>query len=132
MGVRRARVPDEGVRGEAVGGAPGSRPSSLANTASMTEGDPSPASVRLAWRERLPLRTASGGVKPQRASPTCRLQPRTESLLRALAAERASCRDALLAAWKKNPKYLLTEYCQWLPQAMHADVEKAWPPACDH
>uniref|UniRef100_A0A8C8XEJ7 DEAH-box helicase 37 n=1 Tax=Panthera leo TaxID=9689 RepID=A0A8C8XEJ7_PANLE len=61
-----------------------------------------------------------------------RLQPRTESLLRALAAERASCRDALLAAWKKNPKYLLTEYCQWLPQAMHADVEKAWPPACDH
>lgn len=51
---------DEGVRGEAVGGAPGSRPSSPANTASTTEGDPSPASVRLAWREHLPLRTASG------------------------------------------------------------------------
>ncbi|XP_077015676.1 putative ATP-dependent RNA helicase DHX37 isoform X2 [Tamandua tetradactyla] len=57
-----------------------------------------------------------------------RLQPRTESLLRALVAEKADCRDALLAAWKKNPKYLLAEYCEWLPQAMHTDVEKAWPP----
>uniref|UniRef100_A0A8C4M2Z9 DEAH-box helicase 37 n=1 Tax=Equus asinus asinus TaxID=83772 RepID=A0A8C4M2Z9_EQUAS len=60
-----------------------------------------------------------------------RLQPRTESLLRALVAEKADCRDALLAAWKKNPKYLLAEYCEWLPQAMHADVEKAWPPTPD-
>ncbi|XP_058387231.1 probable ATP-dependent RNA helicase DHX37 [Diceros bicornis minor] len=60
-----------------------------------------------------------------------RLQPRTESLLRALVAEKADCRDALLAAWKKNPKYLLAEYCEWLPQAVHADVEKAWPPASD-
>lgn len=33
-----------------------------------------------------------------------RLQPRTESLLRALVAEKADCREALLAAWKKNPK----------------------------
>ncbi|XP_058137205.1 probable ATP-dependent RNA helicase DHX37 [Dasypus novemcinctus] len=57
-----------------------------------------------------------------------RLQPRTESLLRALVAEQADSRDALLAAWKKNPKYLLAEYCEWLPQAMHADVGKTWPP----
>ncbi|XP_045881392.1 probable ATP-dependent RNA helicase DHX37 isoform X1 [Meles meles] len=60
-----------------------------------------------------------------------RLQPRTESLLRALVAEQASCRETLLAAWRKSPKYLLAEYCQWLPQAMHANVEKAWPPASD-
>ncbi|XP_024901298.1 probable ATP-dependent RNA helicase DHX37 isoform X2 [Pteropus alecto] len=60
-----------------------------------------------------------------------RLQPRTEVLLRALVAERADCRDALLAAWRKNPKYLLAEYCAWLPQAMHADIEKAWPPTSD-
>ncbi|XP_016058614.1 PREDICTED: probable ATP-dependent RNA helicase DHX37 [Miniopterus natalensis] len=60
-----------------------------------------------------------------------RLQPRTESLLKALVAEKADCRDALLAAWKKNPRYLLAEYCEWLPQAMHADVEKAWPPTSD-
>lgn len=58
-----------------------------------------------------------------------RLQPRTEMLLKALVAEKADCRDALLAVWKRNPKYLLPEYLQWLPQAMHPDVEKAWPPA---
>ncbi|XP_060049254.1 probable ATP-dependent RNA helicase DHX37 isoform X2 [Erinaceus europaeus] len=57
-----------------------------------------------------------------------RLQPRTESLLKALVAEQACSRDTLLAAWKKDPKYLLAEYCEWLPQAMHSDVEKAWPP----
>uniref|UniRef100_A0A2K5MTE9 DEAH-box helicase 37 n=1 Tax=Cercocebus atys TaxID=9531 RepID=A0A2K5MTE9_CERAT len=61
-----------------------------------------------------------------------RLQPRTESLLRALVAEKADCREALLAAWKKNPQYLLAEYCEWLPQAMHPDIEKAWPPTTDH
>ncbi|XP_058897046.1 probable ATP-dependent RNA helicase DHX37 isoform X1 [Kogia breviceps] len=60
-----------------------------------------------------------------------RLQPRTENLLRALVAEKADCRDALLAAWRKNPKYLLAEYCEWLPQAVHANVEKAWPPTPD-
>lgn len=26
------------------------------------------------------------------------------------------------------PADLLAEYCEWLPEAMHADVEKAWPP----
>ncbi|OWK15311.1 DHX37 [Cervus elaphus hippelaphus] len=45
---------------------------------------------------------------------------------------KASCRDALLVAWSKNPKYLLAEYLEWLPQAMHADVEKAWPPTPNH
>ncbi|KAM6166718.1 putative ATP-dependent RNA helicase DHX37 [Erethizon dorsatum] len=61
-----------------------------------------------------------------------RLQPRTETLLKALVAEKADCRDALLAAWKRNPKYLLAEYLEWLPQATHPDVEKAWPPASQH
>ncbi|KAI6076394.1 putative ATP-dependent RNA helicase DHX37 [Aix galericulata] len=49
-----------------------------------------------------------------------KLQPRTEALLQALVAEKCDNRDALLAAWKKNPKYLLAAYCQWLPEAMHA------------
>uniref|UniRef100_A0A8C2VG05 DEAH-box helicase 37 n=1 Tax=Chinchilla lanigera TaxID=34839 RepID=A0A8C2VG05_CHILA len=61
-----------------------------------------------------------------------RLQPRTETLLKALVAEKADCRDALLAVWKRNPKYLLAEYLEWLPQATHPDVEKAWPPALQH
>lgn len=29
------------------------------------------------------------------------------------------------------PADLLAEYCAWLPQAMHAAVEKAWPPTSD-
>ncbi|XP_061865792.1 probable ATP-dependent RNA helicase DHX37 isoform X1 [Colius striatus] len=57
-----------------------------------------------------------------------KLQPRTESLLQALVAENCDNRDALVAAWKKNPKYLLTAYCQWIPEAMHDDVAKEWPP----
>ncbi|NXI97799.1 DHX37 helicase, partial [Psophia crepitans] len=57
-----------------------------------------------------------------------KLQPRTESLLQALVAENCDNRDALLAAWKKNPKYLLAAYCQWIPEAMHGDLAKEWPP----
>lgn len=37
-------------------------------------------------------------------SPSYRLQPRTETLLRALVAQKVDSRDSLLAAWKKNPK----------------------------
>lgn len=36
--------------------------------------------------------------------PLHRLQPRTESLLKALVAEKADSRGALLAAWKKSPR----------------------------
>ncbi|XP_032647089.1 putative ATP-dependent RNA helicase DHX37 isoform X2 [Chelonoidis abingdonii] len=57
-----------------------------------------------------------------------KLQPRTEILLKALVSESADSRDALLAAWKKNPKYLLSAYCQWIPEVMHDDVAKRWPP----
>ncbi|XP_074897542.1 putative ATP-dependent RNA helicase DHX37 [Buteo buteo] len=57
-----------------------------------------------------------------------KLQPRTESLLQALVAENCDNRDALLAAWKKNPKYLLAAYCQWIPEAMHDDLAQKWPP----
>nr|XP_015221336.1 PREDICTED: probable ATP-dependent RNA helicase DHX37 [Lepisosteus oculatus] len=57
-----------------------------------------------------------------------KLQPRTEALLGALVSEKADCRDALLAAWRRNQKYLLSPYCQWLPEAMHQDVAKSWPP----
>nr|XP_056715451.1 probable ATP-dependent RNA helicase DHX37 [Euleptes europaea] len=57
-----------------------------------------------------------------------KLQPRTESLLKALVSENADNRDALLAAWNRNPKYLLMEYCQWIPEAAHDNVSKIWPP----
>uniref|UniRef100_A0A672UVG8 Activating signal cointegrator 1 complex subunit 3 n=1 Tax=Strigops habroptila TaxID=2489341 RepID=A0A672UVG8_STRHB len=57
-----------------------------------------------------------------------KLQPRTEALLQALVAENCDNRDALLAAWKKNPKYLLAAYRQWIPEAMHDDLAQKWPP----
>uniref|UniRef100_H3AXC2 DEAH-box helicase 37 n=2 Tax=Latimeria chalumnae TaxID=7897 RepID=H3AXC2_LATCH len=56
-----------------------------------------------------------------------KLQPRTEALLEALVSERVDNRDALVAVWKRNPKYLLRVYCQWLPEVMHEDVSKQWP-----
>ncbi|KAF4798831.1 DEAH-box helicase 37 [Turdus rufiventris] len=57
-----------------------------------------------------------------------KLQPRTEALLQALVKENCDNRDALVAAWRKNPKYLLSAYCQWVPEAMHAELALKWPP----
>ncbi|XP_025031932.1 probable ATP-dependent RNA helicase DHX37 [Python bivittatus] len=57
-----------------------------------------------------------------------KLQPRTESLLQALISENADNSNALQVAWEKNPKYLLAEYCQWIPQVTHEEVAKIWPP----
>ncbi|XP_036382835.1 probable ATP-dependent RNA helicase DHX37 [Megalops cyprinoides] len=57
-----------------------------------------------------------------------KLQPRTEALLGVLVSEKADCRAALLSAWQKNDKYLLSAYCQWLPEAKHQEVAKSWPP----
>uniref|UniRef100_A0A667XVX1 Activating signal cointegrator 1 complex subunit 3 n=1 Tax=Myripristis murdjan TaxID=586833 RepID=A0A667XVX1_9TELE len=58
-----------------------------------------------------------------------KLQPRTETLLGALVSEKVDCRDALLTVWKnKENKFLLSAYCQWLPEAVHQEVAKSWPP----
>ncbi|XP_067083676.1 probable ATP-dependent RNA helicase DHX37 [Osmerus mordax] len=57
-----------------------------------------------------------------------KLQPRTEAVLGALASETVDCREALLTAWKNNSQFLLSAYCQWLPEAMHQEVAKSWPP----
>ncbi|XP_044514671.1 probable ATP-dependent RNA helicase DHX37 [Gracilinanus agilis] len=57
-----------------------------------------------------------------------KLQPRTESLLKALVSRKADCRNALQEAWKQEPTYLLSEYCEWLPQALHSEVSRLWPP----
>ncbi|XP_044232027.1 probable ATP-dependent RNA helicase DHX37 [Thunnus albacares] len=57
-----------------------------------------------------------------------KLQPRTEALLGALVSKRVDCREALLSAWKTEDKFLLSAYCQWLPEAMHQEVAKSWPP----
>ncbi|XP_034728869.1 probable ATP-dependent RNA helicase DHX37 [Etheostoma cragini] len=57
-----------------------------------------------------------------------KLQPRTEALLGVLLSKRVECRDALLSVWKSEDKFLLSAYCQWLPEAMHQEVAKSWPP----
>ncbi|XP_033947271.1 probable ATP-dependent RNA helicase DHX37 isoform X2 [Pseudochaenichthys georgianus] len=57
-----------------------------------------------------------------------KLQPRTEALMGVLVSKRVDCRDALLSVWKDDEKFLLSAYCQWLPEAMHQEVAKSWPP----
>ncbi|KAG7263929.1 hypothetical protein CRUP_029269 [Coryphaenoides rupestris] len=57
-----------------------------------------------------------------------KLQPRTEALLVELVAEKVDCRDALLSVWKDKEKFLLSAYCQWLPESVHQKVAKSWPP----
>ncbi|XP_012684041.2 probable ATP-dependent RNA helicase DHX37 isoform X2 [Clupea harengus] len=57
-----------------------------------------------------------------------KLQPRTEALLQQLVSEKVDCRDTLLCTWKKNQKYLLSAFCQWIPESLHEDVAKFWPP----
>ncbi|MEE6514218.1 hypothetical protein FKM82_022233 [Ascaphus truei] len=57
-----------------------------------------------------------------------KLQPRTEILLKALVSENCDHRAALLSAWKKDSQYLLSAFCQWVPEAVHDDVVKIWPP----
>ncbi|XP_074525588.1 putative ATP-dependent RNA helicase DHX37 [Halichoeres trimaculatus] len=57
-----------------------------------------------------------------------KLQPRTEAVLGALVSKRVDCRDTLLSVWKTDDKFLLSAYCQWLPESMHQEVAKSWPP----
>ncbi|KAA0714412.1 putative ATP-dependent RNA helicase DHX37 [Triplophysa tibetana] len=57
-----------------------------------------------------------------------KLQPRTEVLLSALVSEKVDNKTSLEAAWTENDKYLLSAYCQWIPESLHAKVTKCWPP----
>ncbi|XP_072243702.1 probable ATP-dependent RNA helicase DHX37 [Leuresthes tenuis] len=57
-----------------------------------------------------------------------KLQPRTEAVLGALVSKRIDHREALLSVWKTEDKFLLSAYYQWLPEAMHQEVAKIWPP----
>ncbi|XP_069379136.1 probable ATP-dependent RNA helicase DHX37 [Paralichthys olivaceus] len=57
-----------------------------------------------------------------------KLQPRTEAVLGPLLTKGVDCRDALLSVWKTDDKFLLSAYCQWLPESMHQEVAQSWPP----
>lgn len=57
-----------------------------------------------------------------------KLQPRTEVLLSELVSGSADNKMALTAAWKKNPKFLLTALKQWIPESKRAELILMWPP----
>ncbi|XP_031583841.1 probable ATP-dependent RNA helicase DHX37 [Oreochromis aureus] len=57
-----------------------------------------------------------------------KLQPRTEAFLGPLVSKKVDCREALHSVWKTEEKFLLTAYCQWLPESVHQEVAKSWPP----
>lgn len=57
-----------------------------------------------------------------------KLQPRTDALLRELVSVAADSAATLNAAWKRNSKFLLSAFSQWLPQSKHAELVAAWPP----
>ncbi|XP_058493177.1 probable ATP-dependent RNA helicase DHX37 [Solea solea] len=57
-----------------------------------------------------------------------KLQPRTEAVLGMLVTKSVDCRDALLSVWKTDEKFLLSAYCQWIPESIHQEVAKTWPP----
>ncbi|XP_045467046.1 probable ATP-dependent RNA helicase kurz [Harmonia axyridis] len=57
-----------------------------------------------------------------------KLQPRTNSLTNALIERKVRRKDTLLEVWKDNSSYLLSEFLQWVPQSLHADITIMWPP----
>ncbi|XP_052798747.1 probable ATP-dependent RNA helicase DHX37 [Mya arenaria] len=57
-----------------------------------------------------------------------KLQPRTESLLKCLVAERVDSKDTLLAVWNKQPTYLFSAIKEWLPESLHTELSLKWPP----
>jgi len=56
------------------------------------------------------------------------LQPKSERLLKALIDKDMDSEEKLRKAWKKDSKYLLTEYLEWLPESHHKEIEAKWPP----
>ena len=57
-----------------------------------------------------------------------KLQPWTDALLSELVGASADSRSALEAAWKKDERFLLAAYKQWIPQSKHTLLANMWPP----
>jgi len=56
------------------------------------------------------------------------LQKRTEILVKELAKESVDNGKKLAKVWEKCPTYLLQGYLSWLPEVLHQDITKLWPP----
>ncbi|CAL1545913.1 unnamed protein product [Lymnaea stagnalis] len=57
-----------------------------------------------------------------------KLQPKTESLLKALLRKGANSKENLADVWKSEPKFLQEEYLEWVPESQHSAVTAQWPP----
>ncbi|XP_015783986.1 probable ATP-dependent RNA helicase DHX37 [Tetranychus urticae] len=57
-----------------------------------------------------------------------KLQKRTEFILNSLANHRICSKKSLIAKWNEDPKYLLTEFLKWIPEALHFEIQSEWPP----
>ena len=60
------------------------------------------------------------------------LQKRTEILVRELARETCDSGDKLAKIWARDSKYLLSAFLAWLPEVIHPDVTKEWPPQMEN
>ncbi|XP_017777417.1 PREDICTED: probable ATP-dependent RNA helicase kurz [Nicrophorus vespilloides] len=60
--------------------------------------------------------------------PWAKLQARTVGIVQALISMNVLTKRRLLEVWEENPKYLLNEYLQWLPESAHSEVTLLWPP----
>ncbi|CAG0917370.1 unnamed protein product [Notodromas monacha] len=57
-----------------------------------------------------------------------KLQKRTDVFLDALMNNDVDSKVKLEAVLRKDPKFLLTAYKEWLPSELHSEVELLWPP----
>ena len=48
--------------------------------------------------------------------------------MRELARESCDSRDKLTKIWARDSKFLLSAFLAWLPEVIHPDVTKEWPP----
>ncbi|KAH9515058.1 ATP-dependent RNA helicase dhx37 [Bulinus truncatus] len=57
-----------------------------------------------------------------------KLQPKTETFLKALLSKEVKTRDKLIQVWNKEPLFLQKEYLEWLPEILHSKIISLWPP----
>jgi ATP-dependent RNA helicase DHX37/DHR1 len=60
--------------------------------------------------------------------PWAKLQPRTQTMLQALAASHIEKKQDLMIKWEQDKNFLLSQYCEWVPSDMQGEVAMMWPP----
>ncbi|CAB3361195.1 Hypothetical predicted protein [Cloeon dipterum] len=57
------------------------------------------------------------------------LAPKYATLVNQLMLKQADSKQKIEQLWKKDPKYLLQAFKQWIPESAHARAETLWPPS---